>query len=141
MTDDPQILPVVKEELVLTKEQRLAGRVRVSTRTEAVDQMLSVDLTETQVEVVRVPVDRRIQTVPEVVTKDGVTIVPVVEERLVVTRELYLLEEVHIRHVEQRRTQEVPVTTRHQTVHVQRVPVEPGASASNSVAKDQDDDS
>lgn len=140
MTDELQILPVVKEELVLSKQQHVTGRVRVSTQTQSVEQMLSVDLTETQVEVVHVPIDRKIDTMPEVVTKDGVTIVPLVEERLVVTRELYLVEEVHIRHVERQHTQELPVTTRQQTVHVERVPVETDAPAINSVAKDQSND-
>lgn len=139
MTDEPHILPIMKEELSLSKRQLVSGRVRVSTQTESVEQMLSVDLSETEVEVVRVPIDRKIDRMPEVVTEGGLTIVPVVEERLVVTRELYLREEVHIRHVERRQTQELPVTTRQQTVHVERLPAEE-APATHPIAKDNQDD-
>lgn len=139
MTDELQILPVVREEISLSTRQVVSGKVRVSTQTESVDQTLSLDLSSTEVEVVRVPIDRRIDTMPEVVTEGDLTIVPVVEERLVVTRELYLLEEVHIRHVHRQETRDVPVTTRHQTVHIDHVPLTQAPDPS-SIAKDDDND-
>lgn len=114
-------LPVMEEQVSVGREKRITGKVRVSTHTETVERSLPVDLTDVEVEVTRVPVDRKIDTAPEVVAEGNLTIIPVIEERLVVTRELYLVEEVHIRRVERRETAEVPVTTRHQTVSVQRL--------------------
>jgi len=65
--------------------------------------------------------DRKLDAMPEVLVEGDLTIVPVVEERIVVTRELYLVEEVHIRRTEHLETTEVPITTRRQTVSVQRL--------------------
>ena len=45
----------------------------------------------------RVPVDRPVEAMPVVREEDGVLIVPVVEERLVVTKQLVLKEELQIR--------------------------------------------
>lgn len=124
MTDrrDEAVLPVMEEQLEISKTMRVTGRVRVETRTETVDSLVPVDLTSTHVDVERVPVDRRIDRIPDIVTEGDLTIVPVVEERIVVTRELYLKEELHIRRTERVETTEIPVSTRRQTAHVARLP-------------------
>ncbi|CAM4173807.1 DUF2382 domain-containing protein [Paracoccus yeei] len=85
---------------------------------------------------VRVPIDRRIDTIPDVVTEGEVTIIPVVEERLVVTRELYLREEIHVRRIEHKETIDVPATTRRQTVQIERLP----ADLEQPYQKDDQDD-
>ena len=69
---------------------------------------------------VHTPIIERI----EVVTRGDVTIIPVVEERLVLTRQLYLREEIHIRRVERRETAEVPVETRKQVATIERLPAD-----------------
>lgn len=115
-------VPLAEEQLHVDKEQRLTGRVTVTTRTETVDTEVPVELASVEVDVVRVPVDRKIDKVPDVVTEGDLTIVPVVEERVVITRELYLREELHIRRIQHRETTEIPVSTRRQVAHVERVP-------------------
>ena len=123
MPDEPNadIIPVIEETVSLSKQAMVTGRVRVSTQTETVDHLLPADLSSTEVEVVRVPVNRRIDAVPEVTTRDDLTIIPVVEERLVVTRELYLREEVHVRRIHRQETVEIPAETRRQVVRVERM--------------------
>ena len=123
MPDEPNadIIPVIEETVSLSKQAMVTGRVRVSTQTETVDHLLPADLSSTEVEVVRVPVNRRIDAVPEVTTQDDLTIIPVVEERLVVTRELYLREEVHVRRIYRQETVEIPAETRRQVVRVERM--------------------
>ena len=49
------------------------------------------------VEVERVPIGREISAPPEVVQTDDLTIIPVVEEVVIVTRKLFLKEEIHIK--------------------------------------------
>ncbi|WP_410219345.1 YsnF/AvaK domain-containing protein [Paracoccus sp. (in: a-proteobacteria)] len=138
---DEAVLPLIEEQLTISKNRLVTGRVRVGTQTEAVESLVPVELSDVDVDVVRVPVDRRIDTVPDIVTEGDLTIIPVVEERVVVTRELYLREEVHIRRVERRETQEVPVTIRRQTVHVERLgPDETGLAAPYPTSKDDQDD-
>lgn len=123
MPDEPNadIIPVIEETVSLSKQAMVTGRVRVSTQTETVDHLLPADLSSTEVEVVRVPVNRRIDAVPEVTTQDDLTIIPVVEERLVVTRELYLREEVHVRRIYRQESVEIPAETRRQVVRVERM--------------------
>lgn len=84
----------------------------------------------------RVSVDRKIDAIPDVVTEGELTIIPVVEERLVVTRELYLREEIHIRRVERTETVEVEATTRRQTSQIERLPADPAPFQNKD---DQDD--
>ena len=70
---------------------------------------------------VRVPVNRLVDAVPGVRTEGDVTIVPVLEERFVIVKQLYLKEELHIRHRVETTVERVPVTLRRQTATVERV--------------------
>lgn len=136
MSSHDDRLPLTEEQLDLDKERRVTGRVQVTTQTETVESLIPVALDSSEVEVVRVPVDRKIEAVPDVVTEGDLTIVPVVEERVVVTRELYLREELHIRRVQHREETTIPVSTRRQVAHVERLP----AAESHSPAKEDHDD-
>ena len=127
MPDDPKtdaipdVIPVIEERASLTKQAVVTGRVRIATQTETVEQRLPAELSSEEVEVVRVPVGRRIEAMPDMTTEGDLTIIPVVEERLVVTRELYLREEVHVRRVRRQETVEIPAQTRRQTVRIERL--------------------
>lgn len=140
MPDDPRtdMLPLVEEQLSVTKQRVLTGRVRIATQTETIDHLLPAELTREEVEVVRVPVDRRLDSVPDMTTEGDLTIIPVVEERLVVTRELYLREEIHVRRITRRDSVEIPAQTRRQSVQVERFPetLDPNQTSSKD---DQDD--
>lgn len=140
MPDDPKTdtIPLVEEQVSLTKQAVLTGRVRISTRTETVEQRLPAELSSEEVEVIRVPVDRRIDKVPQTTTEGDLTIIPVVEERLVVTRELYLREEVHVRRIRRQESVEIPAQIRRQTVRIDRLSPEGDPIPSNS--KDDQDD-
>ncbi|MFC3631861.1 YsnF/AvaK domain-containing protein [Paracoccus angustae] len=126
MADETErdFIPVVEETATVSTRQVVSGRVRIVTQTEEINHLLPTDLASVEVDVVRVPIDRRIETIPDVVTEGEVTIIPVVEERLVVTRELYLREEIHVRRIEHKETVDVPATTRRQTVQIERLPAE-----------------
>ena len=126
MADETErdFIPVVEETATVSTRQVVSGRVRIATQTEEINHLLPTDLASVEVDVVRVPIDRRIETIPDVVTEGEVTIIPVVEERLVVTRELYLREEIYVRRIERTETVDVPATTRRQTVQIERLPAE-----------------
>jgi hypothetical protein len=68
----------------------------------------------------RVPIDREVSETPSIREEDGVTIVPVVEEILVVERRLRLKEELHIKKVRRTEDVEVPVTVRSTRATVER---------------------
>ena len=116
----------VEERAVIGKRRRDAGGVRVFTRTGLQTETVRDTLTETAVEVERVPVGRFVEAAEEPRIEGDVTVVPVYEERLVVEKRLFLLEEVHLRRIERAREVEVPVELRRQEAVVERLPPRDG---------------
>ena len=134
-------LPVVEETARIEKRVVETGRVRVSTQTETVEQILRESLRSDDVAVTRVPVNRTLaegEAAPVVRTEGGVTIIPVLEEILVVEKRLVLKEEVHIRQTSADEDVEVPITLRKQRAVIERVgademvsePLEPSGAKS-----------
>ena len=79
------------------KRQVVTGRVRVQTLTDTIEELAHAEVQRESVEVTRVPIDKVVETAPEIRTEGDVTILPIVEEVLVVEKRLVLKEEVHIR--------------------------------------------
>ena len=133
---DGQTLELKAETLVVTKRTVTGATVRVSTVTREVEQAVDERLDHEVVDVERVPIGRIVEAVPEIREEDGVTIVPVVEEVVVIERRLVLKEEVRIT---RRRVQSRHVETaslRMQEAVVTRIsPGESPASQSQSEAK------
>src|SRR5215472_3644960 len=117
--DDPR-LQLFAEDFSVNKETLETGRVRVATRTYEREALIDEDLARERVEIETVPVGRRIDAVPEVRQEGDTTIVPVVEEVLVVERQLMLKEEVHIRRIHTTERHQERVTLRHQEAVVTR---------------------
>ncbi len=90
------VIPVIAEQLDVSKEQVTTGVVRVtkqvSERTETVDEPGFRE----EVEVKRIPINRYVETPPEVEVEGDTTIIPVLEEVLVVEKRLLLKEEVRV---------------------------------------------
>ena len=89
-------VPVIEEELEVGKRRVEGDRVSVRTipreRTEVVEQPLE----SMEVEVERIAIDREIDTAPEIRNEGDTMIIPIVEERFVVEKRLFLREEVHV---------------------------------------------
>ena len=89
-------VPVIEEELEVGKRRVEGDRVSVRTvareRTELVEQPLE----SMEVEIERITIDREIDTAPEIRNDGDTMIIPIVEERLVVEKRLFLREEVHV---------------------------------------------
>lgn len=119
-TDKPDTLSIVSEEAVVEKRNVVTGKVRVSTQTDTVEELVSAVLTEENISVDRVPMNQTISAMPPVRQEGEVTIIPVVEEVLVVEKRLVLREELHVRRSVSKRTVEAPVTLRKQRAVVER---------------------
>ena len=117
----PSQLDVLAETLNVTKRRVKTGSVRVSTRTETHEEIAEVSLDRGVIDVTRVPFDRVVDVAPQVRTEGDTTIVPVVEERLVVTKQLVLVEELHIRHRIEHEVTRTPVALRRQHVEVEHL--------------------
>jgi uncharacterized protein (TIGR02271 family) len=124
LSEAQAVIELVEETARIEKRIVEKGRVRVSTRTETSEQVLRETLRGDAVEVTRVPVDRVIaegEAAPQVRNEGGLTIIPVLEEILVVEKRLVLKEEVHVRHTASDENVEVPVTLRRQRAVIERV--------------------
>jgi uncharacterized protein (TIGR02271 family) len=113
-------VPVIEEELEVGKRRVESARVSVRTVPRERDELVEQPLESMEVEIERVAIDRQIDTAPEIRNEGETLIIPVVEERLVVEKRLFLREEIHVhrrRTVTQFRQN---VTLRSQEVIVER---------------------
>lgn len=117
---DDTVLEVAEERLTIGKRSVVTGRVRLHLMTETRDEPVSAELDGETVEVLRVPVGREVDEAPQLRIEGDVTIVPVVEEMLVVERRLFLREEIHLRRVAVTTPVESSVPLRRQYVVIER---------------------
>ena len=117
----PEFVKLVEEQLELGKRQVERGRVVVRTYVEERDEVAEIELQQEDVSVERVARGVPVEVLPAVREEDGVLIIPVVEEQLVVTTRLILKEEIRI--TRQKRTELVrePVRLRSERVDIERL--------------------
>ena len=120
--DDPDVLrvPVLQEDVIVGVRETVTGRVRVHTYPEDEQIRLERDLSRTRIAVERVPINRAVQSASGERIEGDVRIIPVFEERLVVTKELWLVEELRISRETFVESVEVPVTRRVTRVDIDR---------------------
>jgi hypothetical protein len=84
------------------------------------EQLVDKELTHVRVEIERVPIGRTIEVVPSISQEGDTTIIPVVEEIVVVERRLVLKEEVRIRRVTTKEQHQETVVLRQQEALITR---------------------
>jgi uncharacterized protein (TIGR02271 family) len=94
--DDPVRVELVEEQLAVTKREVEHGRVAVYVHVDEREEVAEAVLHHEHLAVERVPIGRVVAERPPVREEDGVLVVPVLEERLVVRTELVLKEELRI---------------------------------------------
>ncbi len=114
-------LAFVEETATISKRQVSAGKVVIRTDVETEDRMLRETLAGERVDVERVPMDRVVAVAPAVRTEGDVTIISIVEERLVVEPQLLVVEEIRLHRLATTESVDVPVTLRKQRAFVERV--------------------
>ncbi len=102
---DTTRIPIVEEEVQIKKRTVETGRVQVRTFVEDEQVRVTEALTRELVDVERVAIGREVETAPTVREEGEYLIVPIVEERLVIEKRLFLVEELRLR----RTTVVVPV--------------------------------
>jgi stress response protein YsnF len=114
-------VPLVEERLEVKKRSVTTGKVRVVTNTETVEEVSRAVLDGEEADVQTVELDQPVVgPVPRVRTEDGVIIVPILEEILVVEKQLVLKREIRIQKRATSETVEIPVSLRKQRVKVER---------------------
>jgi uncharacterized protein (TIGR02271 family) len=123
MTNDQrgEAVPLLEEEMRVDKRSVATGKVRVRSVVDTIEEVARAALAEDRVEVTRVPLNREVSAAPSVRTEGEVTIIPVMEEVLVVEKRLVLKEELHIRRRVTHENVEVPITLRKQRAVIERL--------------------
>lgn len=115
-----QILPLEQEELRVERREVVTDQVRVRTVVEEAPIWRSEQVERGELDIERVPVERAVESAPAPYEEDGVLIVPVVEERLVVEKRLFVVEELRIRRRAVSETVPIIDTVRRTRVVVER---------------------
>jgi len=100
--DDERTLELREEQLVAHTQQRTVGEILVRTEIDQVPAQLEVEALREEVIVEHEPVGQAVSERRQPWEQDGVLIVPVYEEQLVVTKRLVLRERIHVRSVSTR---------------------------------------
>lgn len=121
---DETVVPVLAEELDVQKRQVPTGGVRVHRRTVEHDETVELPLLREHVDVRHVVVNRLVDG-PMPVRKEGdTTIVPVVEEELVIQKRFVLKEEIHVTRTMTEETRQKNVTLRRQEAVIEHLDAE-----------------
>jgi uncharacterized protein (TIGR02271 family) len=89
-------LTLTEEQLHVEKRKVATGRVRVQTKVDVTNELVSRELRTEHMAVKRVTVNRYVETPPPIRTEGDVTVIPILEEVLVVEKKLLLKEEIHL---------------------------------------------
>jgi uncharacterized protein (TIGR02271 family) len=113
-------IPLVEERLQVSTRDVETGRVRVRIGVEEREERLSAELARDDVEIRRVAMNVPVAELPGVRLEGDTTIIPVVEEEIVVEKRLILREEIHVVRRTETVTEEIPVTLRSETAEIER---------------------
>lgn len=121
LTGDEEVtVPVVEERLTTETSWREAGTATVRVRTEDVPERVTAEITREELEVAEVVVERVLAEaeMPTSRQEGEVLVIPVIEERLVITKQRVLTKELHITKRTRTETQEVSETVQRQWVEI-----------------------
>lgn len=113
-------LPIVEEVATLTKRKVETDRVRVRTIVEENHTSLTADLAREELQVERRPLNQEVASAPPPREEGDVLILSIVEERAVVEKRLFVVEEVVIRRIPRVEEVEVATTLRSMRAVVER---------------------
>lgn len=114
-------IPLVQENLTVAKHSVETGRVRIRTVVDEKLVRVSEQLERDDVTIERVSVNREVTEAPEVREENGVLIVPVLEEVVVVEKRLFLKEELHVHRNRRSEPIDEAVRVRSMRVEAERV--------------------
>lgn len=97
MIEEPLIIPVIQEEVIVEKQVVESGKVRISKRISEREELIDVPLLREEVTVERVPRNLFVESAPPIRHEGDTMIIPVVEEQVVIQKRLVLVEELRVR--------------------------------------------
>ncbi len=119
---EERLLPIIEERLEVNKRSVTTGSVQLLRSTEEHTETVDIPLTSVTFEVTRQPVNRMVSERPVPRTDGETTVYSIVEERVVVSTELILKEEVHVTRRERVTNDQQLVTLRRDRLDISRSP-------------------
>lgn len=99
-TDDTLLvedtIKVVEEQVEVGKRAVVGDTIRIHTLTKTEDVPVQTQLRSENYNIERIPYDTVVTSIPEVRKENGVTVIPVLEERVRLVKEVVLKEEIHL---------------------------------------------
>ena len=140
MTQEQEVaaIPLVEERAKISKREVETGRVRIRVTVDERQEEVPVDLASEEVEIERIPVNKAVSQLPSVRLEGTTTIIPVVEEILVVEKRLIVVEEIHVRRKSTTETRNIPVTLKSEQVRIDRSGDLEAADAASTPARKGD---
>ena len=113
-------IPLIEERARIDKEVVERGVVRISTSIREREEVFAEALQHQEVDIQRVSINKEVDAMPTIRQEGEVTVIPVVEERAVVVKQLVLVEELHVHRKMVREIVQIPVTMQSTEVSVER---------------------
>lgn len=136
-SDEQIVIPVIEEQLEIQKRMVDTGGVRITKTVHEREEQIDEPLSRETVEVARVAVDRAVDSASPPREEGSTLIIPIYEERLVVRKQLFLKEELHVtRQQTVDRHARGTVTLRREEVAVERQPVDVGSDVHPATSGD-----
>jgi uncharacterized protein (TIGR02271 family) len=127
-------IPLVEERVSIAKRQVESERLQVRISVTEREEQVPVELSQDEVEVERVPRNVPVSETPSVRHEGNTTIIPVVEEVVVLEKRLVLVEEIHVRRVTSSTTEHVPVVIRSEQASIDRESADRGPAAAREAS-------
>ena len=118
-TEDLRI-PLPVEEVSVSRREIKQANVQIALNTRTREQLIDEELTHVRVEIERFSIDQTVEAVPPIRQEGDITIIPVVEEVVIVERRLVLKEEVRVRRVSTKEQHQETVVLRQQEAVITR---------------------
>jgi hypothetical protein len=118
---DPERIAVAREQVTVDTRARPRGAVVVRVVPHTREETVAVETVQERAEITRVPVNRIVKEPPPVREEGDTTIIPVLEEVVVVEKGLAVREEIHITRRRESRRHEQRVQVRSERAEIERV--------------------
>jgi uncharacterized protein (TIGR02271 family) len=92
----PAVIPVIQEQATVKKRVVETGKVHIRKHLREYEELVDIPHIQEEIRVERVPINEFVDDAPTVRTEGETTIIPVLEERYVVEKRLFLTEELRV---------------------------------------------
>ena len=116
------VVPVIEEQLQVGKRTVVTGTVRLEKQVQEYHEVLDVPLAVRTYDIERVVLNQSVEEAPPVRQEGDTTIYPLVEERLLITKQLILKEELRVTRRDTERHDTRTVTLKREKMLVTRTP-------------------